>query len=179
MKNIDTSAIEEQFKKDCTVIELKYEYPNYTGTERFAIVSELSQATIETKYTEQLRELTPYIFLDIGFLSVRKDFIQNEDKARKRMAEKHDAFGYDDEMELYHNELAEQDFSIDYINDCYLKGLLKKLPEQQFRRIYQYYLYGYSIVEIAEKEGVSHQSISKSIKAGLKYLKKICDRGCI
>ena len=40
MSNKVILALEEQFKKDCTIIDLKYEYPNYTGQERYAIVSE-------------------------------------------------------------------------------------------------------------------------------------------
>lgn len=36
LKN-DISAIEEQFNQECTVIELKYEYPGYTGIEKYAI----------------------------------------------------------------------------------------------------------------------------------------------
>ena len=35
LKN-DISAIEEQFNQECTVIELKYEYPGYTGIEKYA-----------------------------------------------------------------------------------------------------------------------------------------------
>lgn len=34
MENIKTSALDEQFNKDCKVIEMNYEYPNYTGIEK-------------------------------------------------------------------------------------------------------------------------------------------------
>ena len=34
MNNIIISALDEQFKKDCKVINLKYEYPGYTGIEK-------------------------------------------------------------------------------------------------------------------------------------------------
>lgn len=52
MSNNIILSHEEQFSKDCTIIDLKYEYPNYTGQERYAIVSELTQVEIEANYTE-------------------------------------------------------------------------------------------------------------------------------
>ena len=41
MNNIIISALDEQFKKDCKVINLKYEYPGYTGIEQWAIITDL------------------------------------------------------------------------------------------------------------------------------------------
>ena len=38
MNNTIISALDEQFKKDCKVINLKYEYPGYTGIEQWAII---------------------------------------------------------------------------------------------------------------------------------------------
>lgn len=63
LKN-DISAIEEQFNQECTVIELKYEYPGYTGIEKYAIVSSLSQKEIETRFPEQARSYSPFLVLD-------------------------------------------------------------------------------------------------------------------
>ena len=177
LKN-DITAIEEQFNQECTVIELKYEYPGYTGTEKYAIVTELSQAEIELFYSEQIRKYTPYLILSEEFLKIRNDYLLNEDKTVKRIKNKHDAYGYEDgEMEQYHSELALQDFSNSLIENIYLRELMGMLPEQQYRRIFQYYFEGRGLAEIAETEGVSHQSISKSIRAGLKLMKKISIEG--
>ena len=177
LKN-DITAIEEQFNQECTVIELKYEYPGYTGTEKYAIVTELSQAEIEFLYSEQIQKYVPYLILNEEFLKIRNDFLLNEDKAVKRIKNKHDAYGYEEgEMEQYHSELALQDFSDSLIENIYLRELMGMLPEQQYRRIFQYYFEGRGLAEIAENEGVSHQSISKSIRAGLKFMKKISIEG--
>ena len=178
LKN-DITAIEEQFNKDCTIIELRFEYPNYTGTEKYAIVTELSQTEIELLYSEQIQKYVPYLILSEDYLKIRNDFLLNEDKAVKRIKNKHDAYGYEDgEMEQYHSELALQDFSDSLIDNIYLRELLEMLPEQQYRRIFQYCFEGRGLAEIAETEGVSHQSISKSIRAGLKLMKNFQLRGC-
>ena len=39
---LNLDALTEAFKADCKVIRLKYEYPGYTGTEKYAIISDLS-----------------------------------------------------------------------------------------------------------------------------------------
>jgi RNA polymerase sigma-70 factor (ECF subfamily) len=47
------------------------------------------------------------------------------------------------------------------------------LPENQGRRIRAHYFFGVSMAQIAEKEGLSKQNVSKSINKGLAHLKKI------
>ena len=49
MNNIIISALDEQFKKDCKVINLNYEYPGYTGIEQWAIL-----IYVGTKYNLRL-----------------------------------------------------------------------------------------------------------------------------
>ena len=48
--NIDIDALTEDFKVHCKVIKLGYEYPGYTGTEKYAIVTDLSYAQIMERY---------------------------------------------------------------------------------------------------------------------------------
>lgn len=43
---LNLDALTEAFKADCKVIRLKYEYPGYTGTEKYAIISDLSYEQI-------------------------------------------------------------------------------------------------------------------------------------
>ena len=42
--NIDIDALTEDFKAHCKIIKLGYEYPGYTGIEKYAIVTDLSYA---------------------------------------------------------------------------------------------------------------------------------------
>lgn len=40
---------EELFAKDCKLINLKYEYDGYTGTEKWAVVTELTEEELWDK----------------------------------------------------------------------------------------------------------------------------------
>ena len=46
------SALDEQFKYDCKVINLSYEYPGYTGEEKWAIITDLTEEELSKKYEE-------------------------------------------------------------------------------------------------------------------------------
>lgn len=43
---------EELFAKDCKLINLKYEYDGYTGTEKWAVVTELTEEELWDKYPD-------------------------------------------------------------------------------------------------------------------------------
>ena len=49
------SALDEQFKYECKVINLSYEYPGYTGKEKWAIITDLTEKELIEKYDEIIR----------------------------------------------------------------------------------------------------------------------------
>ena len=84
MKNNIFTAQNEQFYIDCEVIETKYEYPQYTGVEKWIIITDLTEEELNGKYAEQIAPLKPYIILSRSFGEVRKDFRRNEKKHHMR-----------------------------------------------------------------------------------------------
>ena len=52
---------------------------------------------------------------------------------------------------------------------------ISSLPDKQAKRVYAHYLMGMSISEIARAEGVSWQSVNRSIQHGLAHLEKVLD----
>ena len=56
---------QEQFKKECRIINLRYEYYGYIGNEKWAIVSELTEREIIKKYPEEIKGYTPFVLLSI------------------------------------------------------------------------------------------------------------------
>lgn len=40
------SAFDAQFKYECKVINLSYEYPGYTGKEKWAIITDLTEKNL-------------------------------------------------------------------------------------------------------------------------------------
>lgn len=63
MNNTNISAQSEQFYIDCEVIETKYEYPQYTGVEKWIIITDLTEEELKGKYAEQIAPLKPFIVL--------------------------------------------------------------------------------------------------------------------
>ena len=55
---------------------------------------------------------------------------------------------------------------------CRLCRALNSLPETQGRRIEAHFIFGKSITEIANAEGVAKSRVSESIKLGLRNMKK-------
>ncbi len=74
------NALDEQFHIDCEVIETKYEYPQYTGIEKWIIITDLTVEELESKYAEQIALLKPFIVLSRSFGQVRDKFRRNEKK---------------------------------------------------------------------------------------------------
>lgn len=63
MNNSTNLTLDEQFDKDCKVIKLKYEYPGYTGEEKWAIITGLTEEELDEKYAEKLHLLDRLSFL--------------------------------------------------------------------------------------------------------------------
>lgn len=48
------SALDEQFKFECKVINLSYEYPGYIGEEKWAIITGLTEEELNERYAEKI-----------------------------------------------------------------------------------------------------------------------------
>lgn len=55
------SALDEQFKYECKVINLSYEYPGYTGKEKWAIITDLTEKELIEKYDEIISSYKPFV----------------------------------------------------------------------------------------------------------------------
>ena len=70
-------SINTNFKKDCKVINLAYEYKGYTGKEKYAIITDLSEEELNLNYKDEIEK--EYIFTAksfIDFLVHKNDFTQ-------------------------------------------------------------------------------------------------------
>lgn len=181
MTNTLLNRKNEEFKNECKLINLKYEYGNgYTGNEEWAIITELFE-----KYPEQIREYIPFILLSLEQGKAITEFNQNEDKFRKRSKNNGDAFGYDDDLtERFHPETIEPDFFTkqeldEYESQHYQKKMellakaVTSLTEKQYKYLIARFIDGKSAREIAKEEGVSHQVIDRHLIAGIKKFEKV------
>ena len=178
MSNNFISALEEQFNKDCKVINIRYEYEGYSGTERYIIASCLTEKEIWNKYPKQAKLYAPFVRVDLSFIEVRQKYINNEDKFCKRAKRTQDIFNFDETTAVFHKELLVNDFVLERINEekeCEVLSTLYKafdtLTEKQKSRVVKYYVKDKTLRDIAEEENVKYQTISESLEEAIKKLK--------
>ena len=101
---------QELFAKDCKLIDLHYEYENYTGKEKWAIVTELSENELKSKYPDVIRRYTPFVLLSVAQGRVITDYQNAEAKERMRKLRYGHPFDINDgEFEEHHPELFVED----------------------------------------------------------------------
>lgn len=153
------------------VLDLKKEYRGalpYTDKVKYAIVSDLSEEELAS--VEVLNKYRPYVVITTAMYNVIRESNQNDEREHKRAYRYHDAFAIDDERapEAIDSDpavMAESDFTYSHIIDE-----MMKLPGRQGQRMYQHYVLGYSIEEIAQAEGVTAASVYESLSRAKKAM---------
>ena len=169
------SALDEQFKYECKVINLCYEYPGYTGKEKWAIITDLTEEELSKKYEEIIYSYRPFIVLSSLFGGVRADFIRNEDKFSKRAKRSISVFDFSEETEEHHPEIALNDLEEEAISNEtaeQVQAAIALLKPIQRERIIKCFFKGKSLIEIATEEGKSYSTVYESYQAALRKLKK-------
>ena len=179
MNNTIISAQNEQFYIDCQIIETKYEYPQYTGVEKWIIITDLTEEELNKKYAKQIAPLRPFIVLSRSFGEIRNEYKRNEKKHQMRAIRTVDIFSYEDgELETHHPELLTRlkDLCWELIEYADLHAAIEMLPEPQKYRLKLYYFNGYTEKEIAEIEDCSPSAVHYSLDNARKNLKKFLQR---
>ena len=165
------------FANDCKLINLRYEYHGYTGTEKWAIVTELAEEELWVKYPDVIRRYTPFILLSMAQGEVITEYQNYEARERMRRLLFGHAFDINDgEFEVHHPELA---VDTDPIEEIMLKDNIKRLrevlcylSETQKRRVFKYFFYNKTLEKIADEEGVDFTSVRESVNSAIKKLRK-------
>ena len=175
MEKNNISALEEQFIQECKLINLNYEYPGYTGEEKWAIITDLTEEELRKNYEEIISSYRPFIILSSLFGSVRADFIRNEDKFSKRAKRSISIFDFSEETEEHHPEIATNDLEEEAISNEtaeQVQAAIALLKPIQRERLIKYFFEGKSLLQIAAEEGKSYSTVYESYQAALKKLKK-------
>lgn len=167
--------LEQAFKAECKVIDLKHEYTGYRENTRWAIATALTEEALREKYGKIIVQYEPFLLLTEEHAKIFVQFHSNERKHQKRNAELADAFGYEDGVfEIFHPELVENPFDSLFDRQYDINALYKALDHLDSTRrdrVMKHYLDGISIVDIASQEKVSPQAVQQSIARALKFLK--------
>ena len=189
MTKLTLTEQEELFAKDCKLINLRYEYTHYIGTEKWAVVTELTEKELREKYPDIIRRYTPFVLLSMAQGEVIKDSDRNDDKHEKRAKRTLDVYGYEDDIfEQFHRELIalsvdpfeqEEEKRIEEEKEqlrrkeiAKVRKVLSMMKPIQKERLCKAVLLGLSSRKIAQDEGVNYNAVDKSIKAAKKNFKK-------
>lgn len=163
------SIVKNNPSKEFKVIDLTIEYAGATafvGTERYAIVTDLSEEDLTSSFGQQLEPYKPYVIISREMYRVMQETHRNDSRERWREMFCHDSFAFD-------MEKLPIDWEADPALICeslqtveYILAKMMELPEHQGLRLYDRYIIGYSLQEIAHKEGVSKGSVRKSVQKG-------------
>lgn len=179
MSEKEIITVEAQFKKDCKVINLNKEYPEYTGNEQYALISELTEKEIISMYSEQIIKYIPFLVLPKEFGEARSTYLKNEDKYRKRKIRTESIFGIDEKTEICHREFQVDDILTVIIKESealsekqrLFKGI-QNLTDIQRERLIMHCVQGMTEREIAKELGKGKTTIHESIESALNYLRK-------
>ncbi len=164
------------FSEVCKVINLKKEYngaTSYVGSERFAIVTDLTEAELESAFHQDLIPYHPFVIITPEMYKVITESTRNDEREHKREFLYHDVYAIEDER-IPSAPLSDP-ADIAESNDTY-KHIIEemlKLPGLQGRRMYQHYVQGLTIEEIASAEGVATISVYQSIQRAKKAMHKV------
>jgi DNA-directed RNA polymerase specialized sigma subunit len=162
---------DEQFKKDCRVVRLKYEYPGYTGETPWLVVSELTIEEIYTRYEKEIKLYSPFVYMSREtFVPIVKSH-SNDRKHQYNSVRRLDAYAYEDDIfERFHPDVVYEPF--EEADWEYLYREIDALPTVVKRRIYMRFFQDMKLIEIAVQDGVSKQAVSKSIDRAIELMRK-------
>lgn len=165
MNNSINLTLDEQFDKDCKVIKLKYEYPGYTGEEKWAIITGLTEEELNEKYAEKTASLRPFIVLDLAFGKARTKFINNENKHYMRGVRSIEPFDYDDELlTAHHPELVVDSFEESFLRNETCQKVRSALATLQDPPTFEKRTY--TVSEIQDILGIGRNAAYAIVKKG-------------
>ena len=175
MTKLTLTEQEELFAKDCKLINLRYEYTNYTGKEKWAVVTELTEKELRKKYPDIIKRYTPFVLLSMAQGEVINEADRNDDKYEKRAKRTLDVYGYEDDIsEQFHRELItpfadpfeqaeEERLEIEReqlrrMEIAKVRKVLAMMKPIQKERLCKVVLLGLSSRKIAQEEGINYNA---------------------
>ena len=160
-------AQERLMRKEYWIRDLRKEYPGYTGDEKWMIITDLTEEMLMER--EETREILHCsVVVSYGMGKAMRKFEDSERKHSRRKKTHEISLECLNPEDEYVAAIADTDIS-------WLSDLLDELPDKQKRRIRCRFIEGMTVKEIAEKERCSRQSVSGSIRHGLRTLRAMLE----
>ncbi len=168
MKN---SKRNKSFKRECKVINLEYEYDNYDGDVKYAIITNLSEETLNKKYKRKIERYKPFIIINRSMGCAFAMYERYEKKHQMRQARSELLIPMEPEDEYLFIDVPEED------NEAHIKSEKEKLRRQslirqalstltptQRERLINYHIKGMTLEQIAQKDGIAIKNAFSAIK---------------
>ena len=153
---------------DYVVLSLEKEYPGYTGTEKWMIITDLPREEFAEKHPDQISLLDSSVIMSVAMGVELLRYKNNE--AKHGMRSKRKEVRIDAEALSIADERVSSHFS-----NLWLMNAIDSLPQLQRDRIIKNYVYGFSAETIAEFEGVNISSVQRSLRKGVANLRRYCE----
>ena len=153
-------------EKDYVILNIEKEYPGYTGTEKWLIITDLSEEVFSEMYPEQYPYWREAVIVS---MEMGKEIIRYHNNEKKH------------EMRKRRSEIP---LDIDRLKDIPAKApkergicnpkliaSVKTLSETEERRILKHCVYNYPLKEIALQEKCSPSAVRISIRRGLNKMR--------
>lgn len=159
---------DEEFK----VLNLEFEYSGYSGLEKFAIATDLTESDLYSKYGEEIRLFEPFILLtrDMGMTMVEHH--KNDEKFRTRARRGQEVLVEEIFDEFYADESIQAEINTEIRNDLILVAV-NKLSKKNRERIISKFYYGKTDQEIALDSGCDRSTVSREIRNSIKKMRKM------
>lgn len=153
-------------KKEYRLVDLRKEYPGYTGDEVWMIVTDLTEEQLmDISEIREIMHLAVVVSTEAGY--VMRQFENSEKKHRKRRASEISLNNLTDDMDFLVTDSG--------FESGWLYEVIEMLPEKQKRRILDRYINGLTIKEIAEADECDRRAVSRSIRKGMNMLRTILE----
>ena len=158
---------EKTFDGDYLVIDLIDEYgAAYTGKEKFAVATDLSEEELLETYGQELEPYTPFLMITRQMYAAFRKTNTNDERERKRESLYHDAFALDSGTPPVEKQLdTTSRCESGQVMECLLKKM-RGLPRTIGPRLYKRYILGLTTEEIAKQEGKQVRTVQASLQRG-------------
>ena len=161
----------KEFIRQCKVINLELEYPGYDGEVKYAVITNLSEESLNKRFNKVLEKYRPFIIISRKMWKVMFEYCGNEKKYKYRNEVVEIVSNIDEEDEAEFEELsvaAEQTYVQaawdEEDRDKIVRLALEYLTPIQRYRLIAYYVNGKTLEQIAEDEGISIKNAWEAVK---------------
>ncbi len=160
------------FTWECSVINLGYEYPGYTGKEKYAVITDLTETELRIRYGSVIDRYEPFLILTKETGRAIYEYRSNENKYRLRARREVSLSALNENLMAGSENSPAEEEEKKWERDEVIE-LIRSLPFNMADKIIRYYFDSLTMEEIAREEGISVQAVSGTISRALKRMKRL------